>query len=192
MARKLIFSLLLFIPSLCCAHGGVAFSDDDVCIINIDFLTAHFTIFQPEETKRDEYCEDIPNVSESIFVLEYLHDYLQEMPVEFRIIKDVNNYGFFAQWQDIEAMGDLEDATVFYQGPTLQPEGVYSVNHTFTEPGVYIGIVTAFRPEDNMQYHAVFPFKVGTNNWGIIPLFVILIVVAQFAYWKINKNLKSG
>ena len=41
-------------------HGGVAF-EDDLCVINVNFMQAHFTVFQPETRQNTEYCEDIPD-----------------------------------------------------------------------------------------------------------------------------------
>ena len=65
--------LLTSAPAL--GHGGVAF-EDDVCLISINFLQAHFTVFQPEQSEAEEHCEDIPDVARSVFVMEYLHELL--------------------------------------------------------------------------------------------------------------------
>ena len=100
-------------------HGGVAFQEDQ-CVITVDFMQAHFTVFQPETRNSEEFCEDIPDVSGSLFVMEYLHELLQEMSVDFRIIKDINNVGRFADWNDIQDIEDLESATVYYQAPAIE------------------------------------------------------------------------
>ena len=188
--------LCMLLPILCTplaqAHGGVSLLEDETCVINIGFLTAHFTVFQPRTSGTKEFCEDLPKATETIFVLDYLHEYLKQMRVEFRIIKDVNNYGVFATWDDVQKMGDLSDETVFLQEPTVNKQGIYTVNHTFVEPGMYIGIITAYRNDVDLQYRTVFPFKVGSTNWGLIPLFVVLIVAAQFAYLYFNKRSNSG
>ena len=99
----------LFFSTQAAGHGGVAF-EDDLCVISIDFMQAHFTVFQPETSDSTEYCEDIPNVTRSVFVMEYLHDLLTEMVLDFRIVRDVNDVGRFASWEDIEAIDDLEAA----------------------------------------------------------------------------------
>src|SRR5690606_3770944 len=44
-----IILLLSILPLKAMAHGGVAF-EDDRCVINIGFLTAHFTIYQPHSS----------------------------------------------------------------------------------------------------------------------------------------------
>ena len=52
--------------------------------------------------------------------MEYLHDLLTEMAIDFRIVRDINNVGRFASWKDIEAIDDLEAVTVFYQNRVLK------------------------------------------------------------------------
>lgn len=172
------------------AHGGVVL-EEDRCLINIGFLTAHFTVYQPETRANEEFCEDIPDVTGSVFVMEYLHDFLREMPVDFRIIRDVNDVGEFARWEDVQAIEDLEAATVFYQPPVIQANGNYTVDYAFDEKGTYIGIVTASHPDGERQYNAVFFFQVGGPEWGTIPLFVGLLIALQLIYWLSNGGLRK-
>ena len=124
------------------AHGGVSI-EEDICVIQIGFFTAHFAVYQPQATADQEFCEDIPGTTDTVFVLNYLHNSLKHAPVDFRIIKDVNNFGRFAKWQDIAKLEDIEQDTVFYQTPVIRPEAMFKVEHKFEEPGGYIGIVTA-------------------------------------------------
>ncbi|MGI9333763.1 MAG: hypothetical protein ACR2RL_11495 [Gammaproteobacteria bacterium] len=166
----------------CAAHGGV-FVDDDVCVIQIGFFKAHFTIFQPRTRASEEFCEDIPDVAESVFVLDYLHQGLKDMPVEFRIIRDTQNLGRFAKLGDVARIEDIEQDTVFHQDPVTRPDAVYSVVHEFEEAGSYIGIVTTRHPTNNRSYTAVFPFRVGGADYRYIALFIALIVFVQANYW---------
>ncbi|MBL6904458.1 MAG: hypothetical protein ISR27_02915, partial [Pseudomonadales bacterium] len=110
-SRYTLKILILFVSFLssqnAAAHGGVAF-EDDLCVINIDFLQAHFTVFQPETRESDEFCEDIPDVARSVFVMEYLHSLLPEMAIDFRIIRDINEVGRYATLDDVLAIDDLE------------------------------------------------------------------------------------
>ena len=73
VVRNFIFSfgiLLLAVGQQVAAHGGVSF-DDDVCKLSIGFLEAHFTVYQTQTSASEEFCEDIPEVTNSVFVLDY-------------------------------------------------------------------------------------------------------------------------
>ena len=162
------------------AHGGVVL-EEDICVIKMGFLSAHFTIYQPETRASEEFCEDIPDVTQTVFVMEYLHSSLREMPLDFRIIRDVTGVGVFARWEDVAAVEDLDAATVFYEPAAVRDEAVFTVEHRFDEPGWYIGIVTTTYPDTGRTYETVFPFEVGTN-WGYLPLFLLLGIGAQVLY----------
>lgn len=164
------------------AHGGVV-AEDDRCIIEIGVFTAHFTIYQPATQGSGEFCEDVPDVGDAVFVLEYLHDSLREVPVDFRIIRDVAGRTEYAAWEDIEAMDDLEGATVFYQPPATYPEASFSVEYRFEEKGWYIGIVTTRHPYRDQAYQAVFGFHVGGRGLGVWPLMILAILAMQLHYW---------
>ncbi|MEQ8954621.1 MAG: hypothetical protein RL120_10850 [Gammaproteobacteria bacterium] len=176
-------------PNTGFGHGGVAF-EDDLCVISINFLQAHFTVFQPQASDSEEFCEDLPEATDSVFVMEYLHRLLDEMYIDFRIIRDVNNLGRFARWEDVQAMGDLEEVTVYYQPPAIEPGGYYRASHDFAEDGTYIGIVTATHPTEARDYNAVFYFRVGGPDLGTIPLFIALIILLQLGYWVSNGGYK--
>lgn len=174
--------LFITLPTTGFGHGGVAF-EEDLCVINVNFMQAHFTVFQPEASGSEEFCENVPDVSQTIFVMEYLHDLLTEMSIDFRIVRDINNVGKFASWEDIEAIDDLEAATVYYQQPSIEDGGFYRASYEFEEPGTYIGVVTAEHPTEDRQYNAVFYFRVGGPDLGTIPLFIGLLILLQLGYW---------
>ncbi len=164
------------------AHGGVV-EEEDLCVIKISYLKAHFKVYQPLIDGHDEYCEDLPNATESIFVMEYLHDELSRVPIDFRIIHDVTGMGRFARWEDIVAIDDLDSVTVLYQPATIEPD-VFTALYDFTEEGDYIGIVTATPNASERLHIAVFPFEVGYTGFGYWPLLVgvLLLVELQYLY----------
>ena len=157
-----------------------------MCVITIGFLKAHFTGYQPKTNGNKEFCEDIPEVASSVFVIDYLHDFLKIMQVDFRIIRDSNDFGIFANWEDIAGLENIEQDTVFYQSPEKRPDGVLTINYEFKQAGGYIGIVTAVHPEKEKTYRAVFYFQVGGSNFGYIPLFIALVILAQLLYWSVG------
>ena len=183
---KILILFVSFLSSLnAAAHGGVAF-EDDLCVINIDFLQAHFTVFQPETRESDEFCEDIPDVARSVFVMEYLHSLLPEMAIDFRIIRDINEVGRYATLDDVLAIDDLEAATVYYEPPRIEPGGFYTASYEFDAEGTYIGVVTADHPTEDRYYTAVFYFQVGGADYGTLPLFLALLLLLQTGYWLSN------
>jgi len=145
------------------AHGNVTLAGD-ACAIQIGFYSAHFAIYQPQTRQHEAYCEDIPDVTDSIFVIEYLHAVMREVPVDFRIIKDREKRGQFVMQEDIES-------------------SVFLIRHEFADSGDYIGIVTAAHPTLDRTYMAVFPFHVGESDWGYLPLFIGIALLLQINYW---------
>jgi hypothetical protein len=169
------------------AHGGVV-ADGDLCIIGISYLQAHFKIYQPLIDGHEQYCEDLPNATESVFVMEYMHDELARVPIEFRIIHDVTGKGRFANWQDVEQIDDLDAVTVFYQAPVIEPD-VFTVIHDFNEDGDYIGIVKAFPESADREHIAVFPFEVGYTGLAYWPFFIAAVLLIQLQYLWMSGRL---
>ena len=174
--------LLLHCSDNLWAHGNIL-TEEDVCIIEIGFLKAHFTVYQPQTGGSKEYCEDLPNTGTTVFVLDYLHDSLRTMPVDFRIIKDVTNLGRYAKWDDIVNLKNLQRDTVFYHPPIKRPDAEFKVSFDFSEPGGYIGIVTTQHPTKKITYNAVFPFTVGHVGLGYLWIIIALILALQLGYW---------
>lgn len=172
--------LLCLSPLAAQAHGSVAI-EDDLCAIQIGYFRAHFKIYLPRERRHDEFCEDLPATGEGIFVMEYIHRGLGEIPIEFRIIRNVTGMGQFARWADVQTIEDLEPETVFHSPPAIVPD-VFTAMFQFDEPGEYIGIVTATPADGGEPYTAVFPFEVGFTGFGYWPLFLAIIVALQLNY----------
>jgi hypothetical protein len=163
------------------AHGGVV-AEEDLCTIYIGFYKAHFKAYQPRTRQQQAFCEDLPDVGETVFVMEYVHGDLGQAPMEFRIIKDVTGHGRYATLEDVTRAGNLDRATVYYRPPAVTPD-VFTVVHQFDKPGWYIGIVTVRHPTLDKTYTAVFPFEVGFTGFGWLPLIGAIAVVAQGGYW---------
>ena len=175
-------------PRATYAHGSVL-AEDDLCLIKVNYLSAHFKVYQPRVAGHEQYCEDLPAAAESVFVMEYEHDALATMPIDFRIVRDVTGKGRFARMDDVEAISDLDAATVFYREAAIEPN-VYTVVHTFQEEGDYIGIVSARDPQSGKVYAAVFPFEVGFTGLGYWPFFIALLVVIQIQYLFMSGRLR--
>ncbi len=178
--RSILSIAMAAIPSAGTLAGGGLVLEDDVCIIRIDFYSAHFTAYQPDTSGNTQFCRDLPDTGETIFVLDYLHQSLQEVPVSFRIIKDVTGQGRFVKLKHVEAIGDIEQHTVFYQPPIVRPDASFKIEYDFVEEGAYIGIVTAGHPSKDTIYTAVFPFEVGGSNFTWLAALFLLLAGATF------------
>ncbi|MEX0738900.1 MAG: hypothetical protein WD071_06140 [Pseudohongiella sp.] len=190
----LLFGCLLSVSRQTHAHGSVV-DEGDACVIQFGFYSAHFSIFQPGTSDHDSFCEDIPSAGESVFIMEYRHDSMRQVPLEFRIMHNTSELGRFVRWQDIEAMSteQLRADTVFLQSLPPQTDGVTRVMHNFDATGDYIGVVSIPHPSEEILYHAVFPFRVGTSAWsnwfwGLPVLALILFVIRRTR----GNALKSG
>lgn len=177
---------LLLLPALLHAHGGVV-EEDDLCVINVGYMKAHFKIYVPQRTAHTEYCEDIPVRGESVFVMQYLHDGLSTTALGFRIIRNVTGKGTFARLEDIAAIDDIDAVTVRYEPPGVVAD-VYTLLHAFDEDGEYIGIVTAAKNNSADVYTAVFPFEVGYTGLGIWPWIVAAVIFLQLNYWLMSRR----
>lgn len=168
---------LMMLPAGVALAGGGMVLKDDACIIEIDFYSAHFTAYQPQTRGNEQFCQQLPDLGETLFVLDYLHPSLKEVPVSLRIIHDVTGQGSYVKLKHVAEIEDIEKHTVFYQPPVIRPDGSFQVDFDLTAEGSFIGIVTAGHPSTDSIYTAVFSFEAGGPDYGFI-LPVILLVLA--------------
>ena len=95
MLRNFALPLALLWSQWANSHGGVV-AEEDLCLLRMGFLQAHFTLYLPDTRGSDEFCEEVPDTGRALFVVEYLHEMMKEMPIEFRIVRDDQGFGIFA------------------------------------------------------------------------------------------------
>lgn len=170
-------------------HGaGGVIGEPGSCMIEIGLYSAHFSIYQPEGRGNEVFCEDLPDAAEALFVMDYLHGSMREVGVDFRIIRDTEDWGIFARWENVQGIDNIDERTVFYQEPTVRADNKLQVEYRFEEPGAYIGIVTAPHPSKDIVYHAVFPFEVGGSS--MIGWILLLVVLAALALYLLRRKIK--
>jgi len=183
LAALLALAAIVF-PTTAAAHGSVT-PEDDICIIRIGFYRAHFKMYLPRSKGHQEYCEDIPGTGETVFVMEYEHSGLGDVPVDFRIIRNITGKGIFTALEDVERIEDLDAVTVVHHAAAVQPD-VFTIMYDFAEQGEFVGIVTVQSPENGKVYTAVFPFEVGFAGFGWWPWFILIALALQFNYFVMN------
>jgi hypothetical protein len=192
--NKALFRIVLglffvVVPGAGLVAGGGLVLEGDVCIIKIDFYSAHFTAYQPNTSANTQFCRNLPDAGETIFVLDYLHQSLKEVPVSFRIIRDVTGLGRFVKLKHVEAIDDIEQHTVFYQPPVVRTDASFKIEYDFIEEGAYIGVVSAGHPTNDTIYTAVFPFEVGGSGFAFtVPLFLLLGGAAFFTVRRLARS----
>ena len=172
---------MMLLASPASQAGGGMVIEGDVCIIWVEFYSAHFTAYQPPNHGNKQFCQELPDTGPTIFVLDYLHKSLKDVPVSFRIIHDVTGQGSYVKLKHVEKIEDIERHTVFYQPPVIRADASLKIEHDFAAEGRYIGIVTAGHPSNDMVYTAVFPFETGASDYGILlPVILLFAIIAAY------------
>lgn len=158
------------------AHGGLSLAED-MCKLTIGPYTMHFTGYQPESTQEQEFCEDIPLVGRTVVALDYINEELRSMATEVRIIRDTGSEE------------NLDEITIFHLPPKVYSNGSVTFEHSFPEPGKFVGLVTIRGGTD--EYVSRFPFAVGAGGKSNLPYIIGAIVLAAagaFFFMRSKKN----
>ena len=169
-------------------HGGVVLEDDQ-CLIRMGYLEAHFKIYLPEARGHEQFCEDLPTAAGAVFVMEYQHEALSTLPIEFRIIRNVTGLGRYARWQDVQDIDDLDAVTVHHRPAAVVPD-VFTSRHAFGGRGEYIGMVTVTPESGDRRLTAVFPFSVGFTGVGFWPWFVLFVAFVLINVWLVRRQVR--
>ena len=182
LCAGVVLVLALATPAL--AGGGLVLQDDK-CILQIDFYSAHFTAYQPGSSGNQQFCRELPATGETLFVLDYLHQSLKEVPVSVRVVRDYTGQGRFVKLKHLGDAETIERNTVFYQPPVVRPDASLTVELDLGEKGDYVGIVTAGHPTNGRTYTTVFPFEVGAaSNSYLLPAIVLAALAGGGLLWR--------
>lgn len=161
------------------AHGGLSLADD-MCKLTVGPFTMHFTGYQPESSQEKEFCEDIPATGRTVVALDYIEEELRPLPTEVRVIKDTGSEE------------DLDNITVLHMPAKVYSNGSINFEHTFNEPGKFVGLVTTFAKD---QAHVSrFPFSVGEGESnmpsGLVFAIAAALGAAGFFLFKVGGGKK--
>ncbi len=144
--------------------------DKDICRLRVGPYNIHFVGYQPESSAEKEFCEDIPSTGKTIVVLDYVDQELRSLSAEVRIIRDTGT-------ED-----NLDGITVFHLPASIYPTGSVHFEHTFSEPGKFIGLVTV---HDKQKLVARFPFSVARSgaSWTMYGWIAIALAFGAGLYF---------
>lgn len=123
----IIFFAATLYTSAVSAHGRVAM-EDDICMRQIGENIIHLSIYQPEFDVEGHYCTEIPQVGETLLVVDLVDPSLREMPIGLKVFKGNNE-------TDGELIANLS--------PKYYADGVISTYSVLDEKGVYSITITA-------------------------------------------------
>ena len=187
----LMFAGLLMVTTQVVAHGGVSL-EDDLCIMRIGQYRAHFTGYQPQARASQEFCEDIPELGEAIIVLDFLDPALRDMDIEFEVIADPSGKGAKAQLADIEQALESGTHRLHRTTSARYPGGSFNVNLSISEPGWYVGILTAVASDREVSEISVFPFSVGVRDYSSVIKWVIGILVLSLIFYLLSARRRPA
>jgi hypothetical protein len=172
-------------------HGGVGI-EDDKCVLRIGSDRAHFAGYQPEHRASQEFCEDFPEVGRAVIVIDFIQPALRERVVEFRILRDADGLGAKARYEDLGDKDKIAQRTMAALPAKTYPHGTVTLDHKFSEPGWYIGLLSATDPASGKTEFSVFPFRVGVRNyWKYLPLPLFFIGFAWLLYRLTGQRRKT-
>lgn len=76
----------VFYSGLAAAHGKVSL-ESDICMRNISGSMVHLSTYQPQHDPEAEYCTEIPNEGETLWVLDLVDQALRDMPIAIKIVR---------------------------------------------------------------------------------------------------------
>jgi hypothetical protein len=193
IAAWLLATVLL--ASAAYAHGGVGMVDNR-CVLRIGPDIMFFTGYQPQNS-RDEFCDDIPSAGQTIVALDMQDTVLRTMLTEIRLIRDD---GTHTRMNGLPVLTDaelaskelLDPVTISYMPPKQYPTGTLTFEHTFTQNGKFIGIVTV-KNEHGQTYVSQFPFAIGQPFAKSVVLYVVLVGllgVGVYGIWRYGGQKK--
>ena len=136
--------------------------DKNFCILKFGTYGMHLTEYQPDTSDRQELCGDIPSTGRTVVVLDFIEGELRSLPVEVRVIKDTGSE------QDLQAI------TIVHLPAKVYTEGFINFEHSFSQPGKFIGIITVRGKEEHV---ARFPISVGEGGMASHLMHYMMVIV---------------
>jgi hypothetical protein len=167
--------------SIASARGDLL-PDKDSCVLKIGPELMYFAGYQPGDPQQRKFCEDAPQLGETIFVFDYAVPELREMNAGFRIMR---------QTDDGEDPIDTEAATAASLAPQIYPKGTFSFAHVFTQPGDFVGVVTVDGAAGE-HWKARFPFSVGKRRLEISPYYLIAAAGLLALFLFVSSRMQAG
>ena len=121
----------------------------NTCVIHMGPYKMYFSSYQPDTHHDHQFCQELPDIGNTVLVLDFVERELRSVPVEFRVIRDTGSEQ------------DLESITLVHFPPKIYPKGSIDVKHNFEQSGKFIVLVSV---GDKQEHLSRFHFSVGETN----------------------------
>ncbi len=178
------------------AHGGVGMQDNR-CVLRIGPDIMFFTGYQPQNS-REEFCDDVPNIGQTVVALDMQETELRNMLTEIRLIKDdgthtqMNGLPFLSD-AELANKAALDAVSIAYLPAKKYPTGTLTFDHTFPAEGKFIGIVTV-ENDHGQKFVSQFPFSVGQQVGKSLVLYGLILAglgAGVFGIWYYGGKQKK-
>ena len=136
--------------------------EKNFCILKVGPYGMHLTGYQPDLSGGTESCGEVPGTGRTVLVLDYIEGELRSLPVEVRVIRDTGSE------QDLQAI------TVVHLPPKVYPGGFISLEHSFDQPGKFVGLITVGGSQEHV---ARFPISIGESTMVSHVTHYIMVIV---------------
>lgn len=109
------------------AHGKVSMEDDN-CMRQIGENIIHLSAYQPEFDVEAHYCTDIPQVGDTLLIIDLVDPALRDIPIGMKVFRGNN-----------ETDGEL----ITNLSPAYYKDGIIGTQSALNEKGVYTIDITA-------------------------------------------------
>jgi len=162
------FVVMSLLVSPAAAREGVIIARDR-CLVQIGPYLMSYNGYQPQSQPSGPFCIDLPAAGHTLIILDVeqksgamdqTSDYyneLRDMAIDFRIIRKSGH-------DDEE---NIEKNTEAYLPARKYPSGTLQLDHTFTNTGDFIGLISA-KDDHGRVFVSRFPFMVGPK-FAVLP-----------------------
>lgn len=158
-------------------HGGIGI-DEDPCVRRAGLYLIHFAAYQPQVDPTAEYCDEIPQAANAIFVFDLVDRELRQQPAAIRIERALED-------------GTSSDPLLSIPAQ-LYPTGVVNTEFRFDGPGEYFAVVSLEDPSRVIR----FPIRVAMWSRDWIPWagFALLVGIpfGYFAFTRLKRAAEEG
>lgn len=155
------------------AHGKATAMQDDACTRRLEGRLAHFAVYLPDVSPREQFCDDLPKGGDAIVVMDLVDPELRKVPIGFSVVKAAD-----------DSTDEAEAETIVALPAQTYPHGVIRTDAAL-EDGHYFIVVQGAGPQPFTYKYDVW---VGRTHYGPYILVVLGLLLAGGVFYSISRS----